>query len=102
MDKVKVEDVVSIIVMVDTIPSTIVVVNGGYSHSHSRKNNSNYETWNTSKVQPEKGVEPQSKHTRENQYYRCGMKRHWSCTCYTLKHLVDLYQASLKAKRKGD
>ena len=28
------------------------------------------------------------------------MKGQWSCTCRTLKHLVDLYQASIKAKGK--
>ncbi|XP_017245812.1 uncharacterized protein LOC108217491 [Daucus carota subsp. sativus] len=28
--------------------------------------------------------------------HRCGMKGHWSRTCRTAKHLVDLYQASLK------
>ena len=26
------------------------------------------------------------------------MKGHWSCTCRTVKHLVDLYQASIKGK----
>ena len=26
------------------------------------------------------------------------MKGHWSCTCRTTKHLVDLYQASMKEK----
>ena len=28
------------------------------------------------------------------------MKGHWSHACRTLKHLVDLYQASIKAKGK--
>ena len=28
------------------------------------------------------------------------MKGHWSCICRTLKHFVDLYQASIKAKGK--
>ena len=28
------------------------------------------------------------------------MKREWSCTCHTPKHLVNLYQASIKAKGK--
>ena len=30
--------------------------------------------------------------------YRCGMEGHWSRTCRMTKHLVDLYQASLKEK----
>ena len=29
------------------------------------------------------------------------MKGHWSRTCRTSKHLVDLYQASIKGKEKG-
>ena len=28
----------------------------------------------------------------------CGIKGHWSCTCRTPKHLVNLYQASTKGK----
>jgi hypothetical protein len=28
------------------------------------------------------------------------MKGHWSRTCRTTKHLVDLYQASIKGKEK--
>ena len=30
--------------------------------------------------------------------YRCGMTGHWGRTCRTAKHLVDLYQASVKGK----
>ena len=37
---------------------------------------------------------------RQNNCYRCGIKGHWSHTCRTPKHLVDLYQASIKAKAK--
>jgi hypothetical protein len=29
------------------------------------------------------------------------MKGHWSCTCCMPKHLVELYQASIKDKEKG-
>ena len=32
----------------------------------------------------------------ESTCHHCGMKGHWSRTCRTSKHLVDLYQASLK------
>ena len=35
-----------------------------------------------------------------NLCYRCGMKGHWSRTCRTPKHLVDIYQESLKKKDK--
>ncbi|XP_027122338.2 uncharacterized protein [Coffea arabica] len=37
----------------------------------------------------------------EKKCYRCGMEGHWSRTCRTAEHLVDLYQASLKKKDKG-
>ena len=36
----------------------------------------------------------------ENLCYRCGGKGHWSRTCRTPKHLVELYQQSLKDKGK--
>ena len=36
----------------------------------------------------------------EETCYRCGMEGHWSHTCRTTKHLVDLFQASLKDKGK--
>ena len=45
-----------------------------------------------------KRIKPQSKHADENECHRCGMKGHWSCTCRTSKHFVDLYQASIKTK----
>ena len=34
--------------------------------------------------------------TNESICHRCGMTRHWSRTCRTPKHFVDLYKASLK------
>ncbi|KAK3426307.1 hypothetical protein EUGRSUZ_F02781 [Eucalyptus grandis] len=34
--------------------------------------------------------------------HHCGMTRHWSRTCRTPKHFVDLYQASLKNMGKRD
>ncbi|KAJ4752275.1 Zinc knuckle containing protein [Rhynchospora pubera] len=37
----------------------------------------------------------------ENICYRCGMTNHWSRTCRTPKHLVLLYQASIKKKEKN-
>ncbi|KAL3509103.1 hypothetical protein ACH5RR_028504 [Cinchona calisaya] len=36
-----------------------------------------------------------------NLCYQCGMKRHWPCTCRTVKHLVKLYQTSIKGKEKN-
>ncbi|XP_021719439.1 uncharacterized protein LOC110687128 [Chenopodium quinoa] len=37
----------------------------------------------------------------KNICYRCGMIGHWGHTCCTAKHLVDLYQASVKGKEKN-
>jgi len=36
------------------------------------------------------------KKNSDNKCYRCGGKGHWSRTCRTPRHLVELYQASLK------
>ncbi|XP_021771702.1 uncharacterized protein LOC110735826 [Chenopodium quinoa] len=38
---------------------------------------------------------------RKDTCYRCGMTGHWGRTCRTAKHLVDLYQASVKGKDKN-
>ncbi|KAG2670532.1 hypothetical protein I3760_14G090300 [Carya illinoinensis] len=50
----------------------------------------------------EKGKGPQNKCLKkyEDGYHRCSMTGHWSCTCRTIKYLVDLYQASIKEKTK--
>ncbi|XP_060175294.1 uncharacterized protein LOC132606012 [Lycium barbarum] len=37
----------------------------------------------------------------ENKCYRCGGSGHWSRTCRMAKHLVELYQASIKRKEKN-
>ena len=36
------------------------------------------------------------KKNSDNKCYRCGGKGHWSRTCRTPRHMVELYQASLK------
>ena len=58
--------------------------------------------WNNTKAKQETGKRLQDKPPKnhENNCYTCGMKGHWSRTCRTPKHLVDLYQASIKAKGK--
>ncbi|XP_015167582.1 uncharacterized protein [Solanum tuberosum] len=39
----------------------------------------------------------------DNKCYQCGRKGHCSCTCRTPRHLVELYQASLKeVKNNGE
>ena len=61
-----------------------------------------HQKWNNTEAKQENGKCLQDKppKNRENNYYRYGMKGHWSCTYCTPKHLVDLYQASIKAKGK--
>ncbi|CAL9011670.1 unnamed protein product, partial [Prunus brigantina] len=48
-----------------------------------------------------KGKEQTSHVTRnvEGAYHRCGAKGHRARTCRTPKHLVDLYQSSLKNRK---
>ncbi|XP_021840247.2 uncharacterized protein [Spinacia oleracea] len=65
---------------------------GGYyksSHSHQK--------WDRKDGKGEKGKSDNV----TSVCYRCGGKGHWSRVCRTPKHLVDLYQSSLKKKRKN-
>ncbi|XP_022014505.1 uncharacterized protein LOC110914003 [Helianthus annuus] len=39
--------------------------------------------------------------TSSNACYRCGGNNHWAGTCRTARHLVELYQQSIKDKQKG-
>ncbi|XP_039688731.1 uncharacterized protein [Medicago truncatula] len=77
----------------------------GRGRGHSHNPNGKFKTpffhqkWkNNEKIEKEKGG--QNSKTNENICYRCGGKGHWSRTCRTPKHLVDLYQQSLKNKGK--
>ena len=47
-----------------------------------------------------KGKKPMQKHDNDNTCNRCGLTGHWSRTCRTQKHFVELYQASIKGKGK--
>jgi len=69
----------------------------GRGHAHNPngkfKNPFFHQKWkNNEKNEKERGG--QSSKTNENICYRCGGKGHWSRTCRTPKHLVDLYQQS--------
>lgn len=48
----------------------------------------------------EKGKGGHNSKTNEKLCYHCGGKGHWSHTYHTPKHLVELYQQSLKNKGK--
>ena len=66
------------------------------------KTSLHHEKWNNTeaKQENEKCLQDKPHKNHENNCYRCGMKGHWSCTYRTPKHLVDLYQTSIKEKGK--
>ncbi|XP_015054946.1 uncharacterized protein LOC107001393 [Solanum pennellii] len=59
-----------------------LALNNNLQHQQCKKNNEKHDV-----VQ---------KKNSDNKCYRCGGKGHWSRTCRTPRHLVELYQASLK------
>ncbi|XP_017970428.1 PREDICTED: uncharacterized protein LOC108660679 [Theobroma cacao] len=63
---------------------------GGYTNYYSDNKNT-HQKWMNSEEIHEKDKGGQSKRNTENVCYRCGMKDHWSRTCRTPKHLVQLY-----------
>ena len=71
---------------------------GNYNQPHNKKNNSNNQKLDHSEILPGKAIGPHNKRVYEIEWYRCGMKSYWSRTYRTSKHLVDLYQASIKEK----
>ena len=73
---------------------------GDYNQSQNKNNTSNNQKLNRSEKLFGKVTGPHNKKVYETECYRCGMKGHWSRTCRTAKHLVDLYQASMKGKDK--
>ena len=60
-----------------------------------------HQKWNNTEVKQEnaKCLQDKPPKNHENNCYRCGMKGHWSRIYRMLKHLVDLYQASIKGKK---
>ena len=71
----------------------------GHGRGHNHQNFSNFKKkphplkWNKNE---EKSKANATSSRVESTCHRCGMKGHWSRTCRTSKHIVDLYQASLK------
>ena len=60
-----------------------------------------HQKWNNNELRQENGESTKKKSKApQDTCYRCGMEGHWSRTCRTAKHLVDLYQASLKENGK--
>ena len=52
------------------------------------------------KQENEKYLQDKPSKNHENNCYKCGMSGHWWRTHRAPKHLVDTYQASIKAKEK--
>ena len=75
---------------------------GGYKFSSNRNQKNISQKWNVYNAKHNKGknVEKHTPKHYEDVCFRCGMSGHWSRTCRTTKHLVDLYQASVKGKEK--
>ncbi|XP_059658965.1 uncharacterized protein LOC132305322 [Cornus florida] len=94
---------------------------GGRGYGHNRNNNNNrgghnsslvprrkstpsHQKWNSNATKQAKEKTLQNKAPEiydDKPCYRCGMNGHWSRTCRTSKHLVDLYHASMNHKGKG-
>ncbi|XP_021819786.1 uncharacterized protein LOC110761596 [Prunus avium] len=58
----------------------------------------NHQKWN--KQDKANGSQPLADRVIEEASHRCGTNGHWARVCHTPKHLVDLYQASIKGKGK--
>ncbi|XP_058776519.1 uncharacterized protein LOC131650824 [Vicia villosa] len=72
----------------------------GLNFDHNRNGNHKnvpfHQKWKDTEKNEKGG---QSSKSKENYCYRCGGKGHWGRTCRTPKHLVDLYQKSLKSTK---
>ena len=74
----------------------------GNNSTHKGKTLMHRQKWNNTEAkQDEKHTQNTPFKSHENTCHRCGIKGHWSHTCRTAKHLVDLYQASLKKIEKN-
>ncbi|XP_012856997.1 PREDICTED: uncharacterized protein LOC105976265 [Erythranthe guttata] len=79
----------------------------GYRHGYGRHQDSPrvapyHPKWNKNGEKQDKGKAVKfGPHNNQNEScHRCGVKGHWSRTCRTPRHHVDLYQASIKGKGK--
>nr|KYP32612.1 hypothetical protein KK1_046659 [Cajanus cajan] len=72
---------------------------GGHGHGYEVKNNFSHQKWKNNGKNKKEMDGHGNKH-EENKCYRCGAKGHWSRTCRTPKHLVELYQESINMKKK--
>ena len=87
------DEVEAVVVVAIFLRIKVIIIN-----PHNKKNNSNNQKLNYLEILQGKATRPHNKRIYETECYRCGMKGHWSCTCRTAKHWVDLNQASIKGK----
>ncbi|XP_073152059.1 uncharacterized protein [Henckelia pumila] len=70
--------------------------NKNYQQHDGKRQKTNHQQWKPNNEE-EKG---RNMKEYEDKCFKCGMEGHWSRTCRTPKHLVDLYQNSIKGKGK--
>ena len=93
-------DTTMVEVMVVDVVAIILGIVIAMIRPQNKKNGPNNQKLNYSERSTGKVTRPHSKQAYETDCYRCEIKGHWSHTCRTTKHLVDLYQASVKGKGK--
>jgi gag-polypeptide of LTR copia-type/Zinc knuckle len=72
-------------------------------YNNSLKKSFHHQKWNRKDNQEKwKNKKERLPENTENTCYRCGAKGHWSRTCRMPRHLVDLYQASLKKGKEKE
>ncbi|XP_019226486.1 PREDICTED: uncharacterized protein LOC109207943 [Nicotiana attenuata] len=71
--------------------------NSNHGNNNAPKNPPHHQQWKRKEQKHEAVQAPNA----ENTCNRCGGKGHWSRTCRTPKHLVELYQVSLKKTEKN-
>ncbi|XP_073273254.1 uncharacterized protein [Primulina huaijiensis] len=67
-----------------------------YQQQNGKKHKTSHQQWNFNNEE----TKEKSSKVYEEKCYRCGMEGYWSRTCRTAKHLVDLYQKSIKENGK--
>ncbi|XP_021771818.1 uncharacterized protein LOC110735955 [Chenopodium quinoa] len=72
----------------------------GHGRGHDRGRGGHFRNSYSHQKWDNKDGNKNEKDKYENICYRCGGKGHWSRVCRTPKHLVDLYQQSIKQKGK--
>ncbi|XP_022024229.1 uncharacterized protein LOC110924535 [Helianthus annuus] len=73
----------------------------GNYHSIQFKNKETHQKWHNNENKSSDEKNKKKVGSSSNTCYRCGSNNHWSKTCRTAKHLVELYQKSIKDKAKG-